>query len=243
MSVAESCGSFLEDCVKSRQARSIHLESEPVLNAFCRHWSGSHGCAPLLSFKIAFSPGPASAYRRDHWDRLVITRGALSGSYRSLAPGFPRGTEGCCERLDVNARLPSFGRGYALGVDTQLRSRREPEGAGTFFFERSSEGAQECEGCLGTRFFARANCMFGELVNLLIVPPRQSPIAAGTGAPVSQLEPTGQLKLSAPNFVTGRFPDGGRKAAYDPSSTQNIRCKRQSLQGAVAKTGTFVAAQ
>jgi hypothetical protein len=44
--------------------------------------------------------------------------------------------------------------------------------------------------------------MFGELVNqvsLLIVPPRKSLSAAGTGVPVSQPEPTGQLKLSVPN--------------------------------------------
>jgi D-threo-aldose 1-dehydrogenase len=163
---------FLESSVKAGKIRSFGIGTsfESALQALERQ---PRLCS-ILQFQNSVLTRNCDRMPRDNWDRLVITHGALSGSYRSVLTFLGARTDVAkdwtaklgCHRLDEET-LSALMLNYAANANPSrlvLFSSRDP-----------ARVRRNVKAVLEPDFSPAQIALFGELVNqesMVIVPPR-----------------------------------------------------------------------
>jgi D-threo-aldose 1-dehydrogenase len=162
---------FLEDCVKAGKIHSFGIGTgfENVLQALERQ---PRLCS-ILQFQNSVLTRSCDRLPRDNWDRLVITHGALGGSYRSVLTFLKARMDVAkdwqaklgCDRLDGDA-LSALMLNYAADAN--------PRGLVLFSSRDPARVRRNVRAVLEPDFSPEQIAMFGELVNQesLLVPPR-----------------------------------------------------------------------
>jgi D-threo-aldose 1-dehydrogenase len=163
---------FLEDCVKAGKIHSFGIGTgfENVLQALERQ---PRLCS-ILQFQNSVLTRSCDRLPRDSWDRLVITHGALGGSYRSVLTFLEARMDVAkdwkaklgCDRLDEDT-LSSLMLNYAADAN--------PRGLVLFSSQDPARVRRNLKAVLEPDFSPEQITMFGELVNQespLIVPRR-----------------------------------------------------------------------
>jgi len=163
---------FLENSVKTGKIRSFGIGTgfENVLQALERQ---PRLCS-IVQFQSSVLTRTCDRLRRDDWDRLVITHGALGGSYRSVLTFLQARMDVAkdwaaklgCRRLDEDT-LSALMLNYAADAN--------PTGLVLFSSRDPARVRRNVMAVLKPDFSPAQIARFGELVNqesLLIVPPR-----------------------------------------------------------------------
>jgi D-threo-aldose 1-dehydrogenase len=163
---------FLEDCVKAGKIHSFGIGTgfESVLQALERQ---PRLCS-ILQFQNSVLTRSCDRLPRDNWDRLVITHGALGGSYRSVLTFLEARMDVAkdwkaklgCHRLDEDT-LSALMLNYAADAN--------PRGLVLFSSQDPARVRRNVKAVLEPDFSPEQIAIFGELVNkesLLIVRPR-----------------------------------------------------------------------
>ena len=163
---------LLEDCVKAGKIHSFGIGTsfENVLQALERQ---PRLCS-VLQFQNSVLTRTCDGLPRDNWDRLVITHGALGGSYRSVLTFLEARKDMAkdwtaklgCHRLDEDT-LSALMLNYAAEAN--------PRGLVLFSSRDPARVRRNVKAVLEPDFSPAQIATFGELVNresLLIVPPR-----------------------------------------------------------------------
>jgi D-threo-aldose 1-dehydrogenase len=163
---------FLEDCVKAGKIHSFGIGTgfENVLQALDRE---PRLCS-IVQFQNSVLTRTCDRLPRDHWDRLVITHGALGGSYRSVLAFLEARIDVAkdwtvklgCDRLDEDT-LSALMLNHAAEAN--------PRGLVLFSSRDPARVRKNVKAVLEPDFSPEQIALFGELVNqesLLIVPPR-----------------------------------------------------------------------
>jgi D-threo-aldose 1-dehydrogenase len=169
---ADELLAFLEDCVKAGKIHSFGIGTcfESVLQALARQ---PRLCG-ILQFQNSALTRTCDRLPPDNRDRLVITHGALGGSYRSVLTFLKARTDVAkdwtaklgCHRLDEDT-LSALMLNYA--ADTN------PRGLVLFSSRDPARVRRNVKAVLEPNFSPEQIAMFGELVNqksLPTVPPR-----------------------------------------------------------------------
>jgi D-threo-aldose 1-dehydrogenase len=162
---------FLEDCVKAGKIHSFGIGTgfENVLQGLERQ---PRLCS-ILQFQNSVLTRSCDRLPRDNWDRLVITHGALGGSYRSVLTFLKARMDVAkdwqaklgCDRLDGDT-LSALMLNYAADAN--------PRGLVLFSSQDPARVRRNVKAVLEPDFSPEQIAMFGEFVNQesLIVPPR-----------------------------------------------------------------------
>jgi D-threo-aldose 1-dehydrogenase len=163
---------FLEDCVTAGKIHSFGIGTgfENVLQVVERQ---PRLCS-ILQFQNSVLTRTCDRLPRDNWDRLVITHGALGGSYRSVLTFLEAHMDVAkdwtaklgCHRLDED-NLSALMLNYAADAN--------PRGMVLFSSRDPARVRRNVKAVLEPDFSPEQIAVFGELVNresLLIVPPR-----------------------------------------------------------------------
>jgi D-threo-aldose 1-dehydrogenase len=162
---------FLEDCVKAGKIQSFGIGTgfENVLQAL----EGQPRLCNILQFQNSVLTKTCNRLPRDNSDRLVITHGALGGSYRSVLTFLKARMDAAndwkaklgCHRLD-EVTLSALMLNYAADAN--------PRGLVLFSSRDPARVRRNVKAVLEPDFSPEQIAVFGELVNqsLLIVPPR-----------------------------------------------------------------------
>jgi D-threo-aldose 1-dehydrogenase len=163
---------FLEDCVKAGKIHSFGIGTgfENVLQALERQ---PRLCG-ILQFQNSVLTRTWDRLPRDNWDRLVITHGALGGSYRSVLTFLEA-------RMDVAKDWTAKLGCQPLDEDTlsalmlNYAAEANPRGLVLFSSRDPAKVRRNVKAVLEPDFSPAQIAMFGELVNLesrLVVPAR-----------------------------------------------------------------------
>jgi D-threo-aldose 1-dehydrogenase len=163
---------FLEDCIKAGKIQSFGIGTsfENVLQAL----EQQPRLCSIVQFQNSVLTRTCDPLPRDNWDRLVITHGALSGSYRSVLTFLEARMDVAkdwtaklgCRRLDEDT-LSALMLNYAADAN--------PTGLVLFSSRDPARVRRNVKAVLEPDFSSAQIAMFGELVNQespLIVRPR-----------------------------------------------------------------------